>query len=265
MAGTFKKSFYWAVYLIIVACPSTIQLNAQVIHMNEMDSLWHAKITATGLYTSGNSPRSLFTNKFRLTKVGNTFGLFSNAVYQYGTVSKKKIVTYNDYRFDNSVLLKPHRRLVPFVRFYQEKNLLRKVNFRNEVAMGVLFKLLAKKGQAINILSAVINQQTKYDRNIFEHIDNGGSYKRNVWKGVVGINGNNTLIDNKLTAEYRILGLQAFQIRQDYALLVDVTFDLKVTRKFSFTMNGFYTYENIELVGILPNEFQLTYGLSITL
>lgn len=252
---------------ILICCVLLVGLqkvNAQLLHINDLDSLWHFKVSATGLYTDGNSPRSLLTNKLKLTKLYHTIGLLSNFTYQYGTASAKKINTYNDYRIENIFLLYPKSTFVPFVRWFTEKNLLRKIDFRNEISTGVIYKVVNKKNQAINLFIAGAYQQTNYEGNTFNHIDNNGSHSLTTWEGLAGIAGSNTLVKDKLTAEYRLLGMQSFHEKLDYSLFADITLDFKLSKRFSILANGFYTYENIEQTGVVPYEVQFTYGLSLT-
>lgn len=241
------------------------KVNAQVIHINDLDSLWHFKLSATGSYSDGNLPRSLLTNKLKLTKVNDLFGLISNFTYQYGTASSKKIIVYNDFRFENTLLLKPKKPFCPFVRTFSEKNIIRKIDFRHEIALGILRKIISSKEHGINILVAGVNQQTNYNTNSFNIIDYNGSENKNTWKGMVGINGLNTIIKNKFHVEYRFFWMQALDEPKDYAYLIDATLEFKLNKHFAFQANYIKTYENLEPQGILPFEVQSTYGLSITL
>ncbi len=254
-----KKYFTVFLFFIFIA-----KINAQVIHINEYDSAWHFKLSATGAYIDGNSPRTLLTNKLKITKVVNLVGLISNFTYQYGTATSKKIVVYDDYRFDNSLIIKPKSTFSPFIRTFTEKNIIRKIDFRNEIAVGILYKIMNKPQQGINILVAGVNQQTNYNASEFDYIDSNGSYKRNTWKAMAGINGFNTLIKDRLTAEYKLFWMQAFNQSIDYAYLIDITLDFKISKRFAFQANYLKTYEKVEPKGVLPYEVQLTYGLSFT-
>ncbi len=253
---------YLIIYILFIFIP---KVDAQVIHINDLDSLWHFKLSATGSYIDGNSPRTLLTNKLKLTKVVNSFGLISNFAYQYGTATSKKYIVYNDFRFENTLLIKPKNSFCPFVRTFTEKNIIRQIDFRNEIAVGVLYKLINKKEQRVNILFAGVNQQTNYKGSKFDLIDNKGANNRNTWKGMAGINGFNTILKDRLTAEYRFFWMQAFSTPIDYAYLIDLTLEFKINKRFSLQANYLHTFENIESKGVLPYEAQLTYGLSVTL
>ena len=176
----FKFIFIGCIFISLIS-------NAQVLQLAKADSLWHLKITATGLYTDGNQPRSLFTNKANLSKVWKSVGLISNNTYQYGTVGKSKMVAYKDIRSENLFVLLPHKRFSPFIREYVETNKLRQIDSRNEFALGGFYKVMAQKQHYLNLMAGVINQTTNYRNSIFNIIDNNGSDKRNVWKWATGI------------------------------------------------------------------------------
>lgn len=255
-----KKKWLF-VFIVFI---SIQKINAQVIHINDLDSVWHFKVSATGAYIDGNSPRSLLTNNLKITKVVNSFGLLSNFTYQYGTATSKKFVVYNDFRFDNTLLLMPKNRLLPFVRSFTEKNVIRQIDFRNEIAVGGLYKVINKNEHGTNVLIAGVNQQTNYKADEFNIIDYNGSTNRNTWKGMAGINGFNTIVKNVLKVEYRIFWMHAFNDPNDYAYLIDAHLEFKINKHFSLMASYLHTYENIEPKGVLPYEVQFTYGLSVT-
>jgi len=240
------------------------KINGQVIHINDLDSVWHFKVSATGSYSDGNLPRSLLTNKLKLTKVNDLFGLISNFTYQYGTASSKKIIVYNDFRFENTLLLKPKNFFCPFVRTFSEKNIIRKIKFRHEIALGILRKIISSKKQGINILVAGVNQQTNYNTNSFNIIEYNGSENKNTWKAMAGVSGMNSIVKNKLQAEYRFYWMQAFDEPKNYAYFIDVSLEFMLNNHFKLQANYVKTFENLEPIGVLPYEIQLTYGLSVT-
>ena len=238
-------------------------LNAQVIHINELDSLWRFKISATGLHIKGNSPKTLLTNKLKITKVNKNIGLICDYTYQYGTASAKKIVVYNDFRFENTILLKPKNRFNPFVRTFTEKNIIRNIVFRHEVALGALQKVISRKEHRLNFLLACVNQQTNYKTASLNIAQYSSSKNLNTWKVMAGISGFNSLVKNKLRAEYRFYWMQAFENKQNFAYLIDITLEFILNNQISLLANYSKTYEYLEPKGILPYEVQLTYGLSI--
>ncbi len=255
----FKK---WLVLFFLYIIIENI--NAQVIHINELDSLWHLKISSTGFYSDGNAPKMVLTNKLRITKVNNAFGLISNFTYQYGTVSSANRIVYNDFRFENTFLLHPQKRFNPFLRTFEETNIIRKINFRNEIALGLISRIISKKEHAINLVLAGVNQQTNYNFNKFNLASFYGNDKINTWKGMAGVSGLNSIMKNKLRAEYRLYWMQAFDKPQNYAYLIDVSFEFILNKHIALQTNYVKTFEYLEPVGVLPYEVQLTYGLSIT-
>jgi hypothetical protein len=240
-------------------------LLSQVTQLNQMDSLWHFKVSATGVYTDGNSSKSLITNKINISKIGKDLGLLSNITYQYGTAGAAKKVVYNDVRAENSLLVYPNYKLFPFVRSYIETNVLRKINFRNEVAIGGIYKVIDKEHQVVNILTGAANQQTNYKTPFFNLIDNNGSSRRNVWKNITGISGRNTIWMDKISIQYKLFWFQSFSKLMDYNYSADTTLEFKISNKFSLIANYFMTFENIEPEQVLPRETQISYGLSYTL
>lgn len=239
-----------------------LKVNAQVLQLVQSDSLWHIKLTTIGLYTDGNQPRSLFTNKANLTKVGKWLGFISNNTLQYGTVGKSKMVAYKDIRSENLFVLLPRKRFSPFIREYVETNKLRQIVFRNELALGGFYKVITQKQHYLNLMAGVINQTTNYRTSIFNIIDNYASDKRNVWKWATGILGINTIVKDRLSAEYRLFYMQNVALAKDYNYLIDVSLNAKIIKGLAFNINYFQTFENVEMKGILPKEIQLTYGLS---
>lgn len=250
-------------YILSFLC-YTQAVYAQILQISKADSLWHLKITAAGNYTDGNQPRTLFTNKANLSKTGKKIGFISNNTYQYGTVSfaGKKIVTYNDVRSENLLVLLPKKRFSPFARVFLETNIIRKIDFRNEYAAGSFCKLLNKPNHSLSILMAGVNQQTNYKGNVFNIIDNAGSDKRNVWKWATGLSGSSTIIKNHLSLDYRGFYMQNVELSKDYNYLIDLILNVKIIKGLSFNVEYFRTFENVEMQGVLSKEVQLTYGLS---
>lgn len=250
---------------LFILCFVIENVNAQVIHINELDSLWHLKISATGFYSDGNAPKTVLTNKLKITKVNNAIGLISNFTYQYGTVSSANKIVYNDFRFENTLLLYPKKRFNPFLRTFEESNIIRKINFRNEIALGLVSKILSEKEHAINLVLAGVNQQTNYNFNKFNLSNFDNNDKINTWKGMAGVSGLNSIVKNKLRAEYRLYWMQGFDEMKNYSYLIDVSLEFILNKHISLQTNYINTFENLEPIGVLPFETQLTYGLSITL
>ena len=250
-------------FMLTILC-ITQTVNAQILQISKADSLWHLKITAAGNYTDGNQPRTLFTNKANLSKAGKKIGFISNNTYQYGTVSfaGKKIVTYNDVRSENLLILLPKKRFSPFARVFLETNIIRKIDFRNEYAVGSFCKLLHKPNHSLSILVAGVNQQTNYVGSVFNIIDNNGSDKRNVWKWATGISGTSTIIKNHISLDYRAFYMQNIELAKDYNYLIDLILNVKIIKGLSFNVEYFRTFENVEQAGVLPQEVQVTYGFS---
>jgi len=250
--------------LLIFLIPWAV--NAQILQISNADSLWHLKITASGNYTEGNQGRTLFTNKANISKKGNKLGFISNNLYQYGTISPsalpKKIITYNDFRSENLLVLLPNSRFSPFARVFLETNIMRKIDIRTEYALGSFFKVYNKKKHALSILLAGVNQQSEYGGNTFNIIDNGGSDKRNVWKWATGLSGTSTIVENHISLDYRAFYMQNFALTKDYNYLIDFILNVKVIKGLSFNVEYFRTFENVEQAGVLPQEVQVTYGFS---
>lgn len=250
-------------FVLTILC-ITQTVNAQILQISKADSLWHLKITAAGNYTDGNQPRTLFTNKANLSKAGKKIGFISNNTYQYGTVSfsGRKIVTYNDVRSENLLVLLPKSRFSPFARVFLETNIIRKIDFRNEFAVGSFYKLMNKPNHSLSILVAGVNQQTNYVGNVFNIIDNNGSDKRNVWKWATGISGTSTIIKNHISLDYRAFYMQNIELAKDYNYLIDLILNVKITKGLSFNVEYFRTFENVEQEKVLPKEVQINYGFS---
>lgn len=207
----------------------------------------------------------LITNKVNISKIGWKIGLLLNDTYQYGTAGLAKKVVYNDIRFENSLLIYPNSKFFPFIRSNIETNILRKIDFRNEIGTGGICKFVNNKTQVINIFIGVTNQQTNYRTNIFNLIDNNGSTKRNVWKNITGISGKNTIFKDKFLIQYKLFWFQSFSNSIDYNYSIDTSLDFKISNKFSLIANYFMTFENIEPKAVLPKGTQVSYGLSYTL
>lgn len=240
----------------------SLRVNAQALQLNKADSLWHIKITATGLYADGNQPRSLFTNKVNVDKFWKKAAIISNNIYQYGTIGRSKLVVYNDIRSENILILLPRKRFSAFIREFAEINKLRKIDFRNELAGGGLYKLVAGKPHQLTAMAGIIYQATDYKGTVFNIIDNHGSDKRKVWKWAVGLTGFNTIVKNRLNTEYRVLYMQNLSLAKDNNYVADISLNAKIIKGLSFTVNYFRTFESVEMKNILSREVQLTYGLT---
>lgn len=250
-------------FVLTILC-ITQTVNAQILQISKADSLWHLKITAAGNYTDGNQPRTLFTNKANLSKAGKKIGFISNNTYQYGTVTfaGKKIVTYNDVRSENLLVFLPKSRFSPFARVFLETNIIRKIDFRNEYALGSYYKLLNKPNHSLSILVASVNQQTNYAGSIFNIIGNNGSDKRNVWKLATGVLGTSTIIKNHISLDYRSFYMQNVELTKDYNYLIDLILNVKIIKGLSFNVEYFRTFESVEQEKVLPKEVQVNYGFS---
>ncbi len=241
------------------ACPAQV--------FTRTDSLrWHVRFAATGSLSDGNAPRALFANVLDVSRLDTDFGLVLRQSYQYGTIRYR--TTNNDVLSTNYLMLHPAATVVPFVRLELETNLLRRINFRYQPAAGLIYKVMATPGQAVNLFASGGYEHTRYDGTGFKYghddraLDNATDLLA-TWRAMLGLNGQNKLFGGKVALTYNAWWQQSVQDAFDYRYHADGSLSLPLTRHFSFTTSARYSFENIELVGVKPFDLQWTYGLSV--
>lgn len=227
---------------------------------------WHLRLAVTGAYSDGNAPRALLGNVLEVSHLGPRLGLVTRQSYQYGTIRYK--LTNSDVLSTNYLLLLPRRKVVPFVRFEVETNKLRKISWRYQPSGGLIHKLMAAPGQAINLFVAACYEHTRYDGTGFNYIKDNSPAANDTdvlatWRGQLGLNGQNKLFAGKVALAYNAWWQQSVQDLFDYRYHADGSFSFRLTTRLSFTTAARYTYEKIELNGIRPFDLQWTYGLTV--
>jgi hypothetical protein len=237
--------------------------HAAAAQLNEADTLrLRVRATVSGSWLEGNISRLLVINRVEAAYAQPGWGFATRTDYQYGSIRHRR--TENDVDSWNFVYRHPLARAYPYAMLVVETNYRRQVENRLQPGVGVSYSLLHQAPHLLRLSLTGAWEQTRYGGTRFEHRPDTTASVIETWRVIGRIFGQHRLIERRLRVLYEVWYQQALRARANYRYRAEGTLEAPITKHVALRATARYSYENVVLVGIKPNDLFITYGLTIS-
>jgi hypothetical protein len=245
---------------ISILCLSYLPARAQ---LNRNDTIpWQVKLTASGSMLDGNVSRLLLMNRLEVAYADPLWGMSSRDDYQYGTT--KHVKTEDDFVSCNFIYLRPQKKVYPFLMGIVETNYRRKIGFRYQLGPGVSYTISSRKNSLVRVSLTGTYEHTRFGGTRFENLSDTLLNTIDVGRLTVRLYGMQRLFDDKLRFTCEFWLQQSVSDRCNYRIYNEEIFEVPFNKNLSFRTALRYSYENIRIQGLKPNDLFWTFGLTLS-
>lgn len=241
---------------------STLTAQAQ---LNESDTArFQVRIALTGTVQEGNVEATAVRGKLDLVVSPTRRWVWKSqnaSLYQafYGLRAD------NDLFSRNYLYYRPDRRGYPFGIAYVSTNYRRKIDRRHFAGTGLTLRLIGSPNSGLKVSAGGVYEATRFVGTTFNEVRYNGASSIALWRATTWLGGWHTLLEGHLRLYYDAYYQPAFSDASNYRWQYDVGLDFPVWRGLAFNLLYTFTYEQVVVTAIRPDDRLLTMGLAYNL
>jgi hypothetical protein len=222
---------------------------------------WGGKISATGNFTAGNLDRYLFNFSAEGVHVKGRVGVKSALNYTWGKFYGSR--TENDLLSRSFLYLDPQKRNYPFFMLWLESSVRRKIDFRNQYALGVTHRFTMSRKSIVKFSLSVSYDDTKYYGNTFTHYEDSSSRVIQTWRMIARVYGQHELVKGKLRWRYELWAQPSLENVGNYRWHAESGLDIPFTRRMAFRTSFNYYYDHVINRNLKNYDVWWSFGLTL--
>jgi len=222
-------------------------------------------VASTGSYQVGNFDRFQSINKLEFQVQSNNllWEFSTDNLYMYQTVFGNK--TQDDILSRNFITRRLTDRFNLFTAFFYEKQWIKRVEQNAQIGLGARYILVKnRKGfLTVGVMGSYFDK--RYAGTIFNDFDNQGSASLDGFYITSVIKTQYQIVPKRLIGQLNAWAQLDPSEQKNWRYVVNASLIAPIYKGFSMKLNVMNFYENINLTGVEPNDWMITYGVNFKL
>lgn len=218
------------------------------------------KLGLNGSNISGNVERTLIISNLDISSVGSNLAYRGSLNYQFGTFGK--FTTENDVFLRNFVYYSPKKNNYPYLMFWYESNLRRKIQNRYQLGLGASLKLIKTKNHFLKLSTTYSYEISEFDFPI--KIDEKSILNYDTQRLTLRAFGQNNINKGLAKFNYEFWFQQSVFDIEDYRANLEANIEFQLYKLLKFKTGLSSHYENITVENVVRFDSIIFFGLTIS-